>query len=70
MSREEWATKLEAMSDDALREACNQYIWLSAYAANNPQSVNHWMCDATYDECNRRGKLNIYSEEHGKASRQ
>ncbi|HSN69052.1 MAG TPA: hypothetical protein VLV48_07390 [Thermoanaerobaculia bacterium] len=69
-TKEEWATKLEAMSDDDLRRACNQYIWLSAYAHNNSRSAYHWMCDATYDECHRRDKDAIYSEEHEKLTRQ
>lgn len=56
---------LAAMSDGELRKACNQYIWLSAYASNNPRSAYHWMCDATYDECKKRGKVDeIYSTEH------
>lgn len=60
--------KLEAMDDDALRKECEQKIWLSAYAANNPRSDYHWHCDATYDECKRRGKPEIYSKAHKSVS--
>jgi hypothetical protein len=65
-----WADKLVAMDEVALRKACNDYIWLSAFAANNPRSAYHWMCDATYDECHRRDRIAIYSEEHEKLTRQ
>ena len=58
--------KLKAKDDKELREACNQMIWLSAYTNNNPRSDYHWQCDACYDECDRRGKVNIYKQEHAK----
>lgn len=56
--------KLTEMSDADLRKACESDIWLSAYANNNPRSDYHWMCDACYDECSRRGKPEIYSQSH------
>lgn len=52
--------KLPEMSDDDLYEAARKYIWLSAYASNNPRSAYHSMCDATFDEAQRRGKPEIY----------
>lgn len=58
--------KLASMTDDELREACNQMIWLSAYANNNPRSDYHWQCDACCDECHERGKSDIYAQEHAK----
>jgi hypothetical protein len=69
-TKEEWAAKLRAMTEAELRKACNDYIWLSAFASNNPRSAYHWMCDATYDECRGRERLDIYSDEHAKVSRQ
>ena len=66
----EYLAKLSLMSDEQLREACNQMIWLSAYANNNPRSDYHWQCDACYDECDKRGKTNIYGEEHAKLSKE
>ncbi len=60
--------KLEKASDDELREFCRRYIWLSAYANNNPHSDFHWMCDFCYDECKRRDKISTYTEEHSKLS--
>lgn len=68
--QEAYKVKLAAMDDDALRKEANQFIWLSAYANNNPRSAYHWMCDYVYDECSRRGKVNIYSEEHAKLSKE
>lgn len=44
------------------------YIWLSAYAANNPKSDYHWMVDALYAEAKRRGKLDWYDTAFKKAS--
>ena len=63
--RKEWTDRLAAMTDDELRKQTNQFIWLSAYANNNWRSAYHWMCDATYDECKKRGKEDsIYAVEH------
>ena len=61
--REEYISKLAAMTDVELRKECNSKIWLSAYANNNPRSDYHFQCDYCYDECVRRDKVNIYSEE-------
>lgn len=58
--RQAFADKLFAATDDELFTITEQYIWLSAYAANNPRSDFHWMCDATYDECVRRDRESIY----------
>ena len=60
--------RLAEMDDAALAYACEQMIWLSAYAANNRRSDYHWQCDAAYDECKRRGKPEIYSAAHERAS--
>lgn len=59
-----YANELQALSDEALRSKVNMKIWLSAYANNNPRSAFHWQCDAAYDECERRNRLDIYKEEH------
>lgn len=64
--RSEYIDRLKAMTDEELRAETNRKIWLSAYASNNQRSDYHWQCDATYDECGRRGKPNIYVEEHTK----
>ena len=52
--------KLSEMDDEKLYNECEQKIWLSAYANNNPRSDYHWHVDACYDECVNRGKVEIY----------
>ncbi len=61
-------TKIVQSSDEKLYDMCKEYIWLSAYASNNPRSDYHWMCDACYDEAQRRGKGEIYSKAHAYTS--
>ena len=58
--------KLRGMTDAELRKACNDMIWFSAYASDNPRSRYHWQCDQCHDECVRREKAKIYSEEHAR----
>ena len=64
--KDQYRKQIQVMSDKDLRAAANMMIYLSAYADNNPRSDYHWKCDAVYDECKTRGKLNIYEEEHKK----
>jgi len=64
--KQTYLDKLASIDDAQLREACNQMIWLSAYANNNPRSDYHWQCDACYDECLKRDKVYIYEQEHTK----
>jgi len=58
--KQKYIDKLSAMTDEELLSACNHMIWLSSYAANNPRSDFHWQCDACYDECVKRNKIDIY----------
>ena len=62
--KSEYLDKLKVMDDKQLRDACEQMIWLSAYANNNPRSDYHWQCDACYDECHNRDKVYIYEQAH------
>ena len=62
--RSEYLDKLGAMDDKQLRDACEEMIWLSAYASNNLRSDYHWQCDACYDECHNRDKAYIYDHAH------
>lgn len=65
MVKQLFIDKLSIASDTELYDFCKQYIWLSAYASNNPRSNYHWMCDATYDECKKRDKvMEIYDKAH------
>lgn len=66
--KSEWGAKLKKMNDDQLFSHCEQFIWLSAYAANNPRSDYHWLCDAGYHECHDRDKIDLYSRAHDRAS--
>jgi len=61
---------LPAKTDAELHDLARQYIWLSAYAANNPRSNFHGKCDAVYDECKHRGKADIYSRAHEQLMRE
>jgi len=58
----DFRSKLEAMSDVELVNEVEHYVWLSAYANNNPRSKYHAKCDATYDEAKRRGKPWLYQK--------
>lgn len=58
--KSDYLSRLQTMDAAALQKECEDRIWLSAYAANNPRSDYHWQCDACYDECVRRNQPNIY----------
>ena len=59
--RQDFADKLAAAATDAdFVKIAENYIWLSAYANNNPRSDYHWMCDAAYDEAQRRKRPELY----------
>lgn len=65
--RQAFADKIAAADDAEFLRIAEQYIWLSAYASNNPRSDYHWMCDATYDEAQRRGKPELYDQARQRA---
>ena len=69
-SKAEWREKLKAMDEKELAKRCENFIWLSAYAANNPRSDYHFLCDAVYAECERRGRGDIYDAAWKRASSQ
>jgi hypothetical protein len=66
--RQEFAGKLAAASDEEYLRIAEQYIWLSAYANNNPRSDYHWQADACYHEAMRRGKPELYDRAYRKAA--
>jgi hypothetical protein len=68
--RQRFADKLAAADDRELGRQCNQYIWLSAYASNNNNSDYHWMVDACYYECKRRGQVKIYQRAYDQVVRE
>jgi hypothetical protein len=60
--KQEFIDKISCMTDDNLFKETKQYIWLSAYANNNPRSDYHWQADATYQEWDKRNKIDKYKE--------
>jgi hypothetical protein len=66
--RQGFADKLAAASDKEYLDIAEQYIWLSAYANNNPRSDYHWMCDAAYEEAKRRGQPELYDRAWNRAA--
>lgn len=62
--KSDFLQKLVNSTDEQLKDECERYIWLSAYASNNYRSDYHFMCDACYDECKRRNKSDIYNNAH------
>lgn len=68
--KQDFADKLAAASEEEYLKIAEEYIWLSAYAANNLRSDYHWMCDAAYDEAKRRGNVDLYRKAWEKAASQ
>ena len=66
--RQEFADRISQESDEGLVLICEDYVWLSAYASNNPRSDYHWMVDACYDEAKARGKVELYDRGWRRAS--
>lgn len=58
--RQHFADSLAASDEQQYLQTAEEYIWLSAYASNNPRSDYHWKADACYDEAKRRGKPELY----------
>lgn len=59
----EYGQRIKLMTDQELFDEAKLKIWLSAFASNNPNSCYHWQCDAVYDECKQRNKVNeIYQK--------
>lgn len=69
-TQQDWRNRLYEMSDENLYLHCVRYIWLSAYAYNNPKSDYHFLCDAGYDECAARDLSEIYDRAYRKVSGQ
>ena len=68
--RQDFADKLAEANEDELARICGEYIWLSAFASNNANSDYHWMVDAAYYECKRRGQAEIYQQAYDKVVRE
>jgi hypothetical protein len=66
--KQDFADELAAGSDVDYLRVAEEYIWLSAYANNNPSSDYHWKADACYDEAKRRGKPELYQQAWDRAA--
>jgi hypothetical protein len=64
---QQFADKIAALDDEALIRETGEYIWLSAYASNNPTSDYHWMATACYYEAQRRGNPDLYQQAYDQA---
>lgn len=60
--RQEFADRMVGYTDEEFVRIVDRYVWLSAYEDNNPRSDYHWMCDATYDEAQRRYAPDLYDQ--------
>jgi hypothetical protein len=65
----EYVKNLQTLDEKKLYDVCKDMIWFSAYAANRPSSDFHWMCDACFYECRRRGLDELYQQAHTAISR-
>jgi hypothetical protein len=66
--RTDYRDRLQKMDEPQLAKECELKIWLSAYASNNARSDYHWHADACYDECQRRGRPDIYADAWNRAA--
>lgn len=66
--RQDFADRLSLANEAGYLKIAEDYIWLSAYAANNPRSDYHWMADACYEEARRRGQPELYQRAWQRAS--
>jgi hypothetical protein len=55
---------LKKLPDDILYDVCKDMIWFSSCSSSSGGSDFHWMCDACFEECKRRGKDDLYQKAH------
>jgi hypothetical protein len=65
--RQDFADEIAGLNETDFIKKAEHYIWLSAYANNNPRSDYHWMADACYDEAARREKPELYKQAYDAA---
>jgi hypothetical protein len=66
--RQAFADRLANANPVEYLQLAEMYIWLSAYADNNPTSDYHWKADACFDEAVRRCDVELYQLAHNRAS--
>jgi hypothetical protein len=67
--RQNFANDIAELNDDEFVKKAETYIWLSAYANNNPRSDYHWQADACHDEAAARLKPELYRQAYDNAVR-
>lgn len=67
--RQNFADRIAVADEAGFLEEAERYIWLSAFANNNPRSDYHWMADLCHDEAERRGKPELYKRAWDNARR-
>ncbi|MEP9376157.1 hypothetical protein ABLE91_05545 [Aquabacter sp. CN5-332] len=60
---------LPALSDEEFVKVTEKYVWLSAFANNNPRSRYHKDVDDCFDEAARRKKPWLYCQGYNRAVR-
>ena len=68
--RANFIIKLQGLDEKHLYADTEQMIWLSSFSNNNPKSDYHWQCTACFNECERRGRKDIYERAFKEASEQ
>ena len=63
-----YATKVWWMTDAQLLAETEHKIWLSSFAMSNSRSDYHWHVSVLYNECDRRGKPELYQQAYDAAS--
>jgi hypothetical protein len=66
--RQDFADMLAAAGNEEYMAIAEEYIRLSAYASNNPDSDYHWQAEACYDEAKRRGRPELYQAAWNRAA--
>lgn len=66
----DFALSLPTLTEGEFLKEAEQYIWLSAYAHNNPRSAYHAMADLCYDEAVNRGDPGLYQRAWDRAADQ
>lgn len=67
--KQDFADRIALMNEGLLLSTMETIIWLAAFAANNKRSDYHWQSQACYNECDRRGKLDLYEVAYDRAAK-
>lgn len=62
----DYLTKIAQMTDEQLSLETYNMIYQSARCYNNPRADWHWQVDACYDQAEKRGKKEIYTDAYNR----